>query len=194
MSGQEACALPDAPHTRQGHLVLVVGPSGAGKDTLINGARATLTDQHTLRVVRRVVTRISSQWEDHDSLDVGTFLAQQQAGAFALHWQAHGLHYGIPAIISQWLGAGDSVICNCSRAAIKQARERFPDVVVVLVTASKDILAARLAGRARETTLSTRLERGIKLEEDFVPDYTIFNDGAPATAIAEFVRILEALH
>ena len=186
--------MPDMSHSRQGHLVLVVGPSGAGKDTLINGARETLAQHHTIRVVRRVVTRASSQWEDHDSLDAGTFLAQQQAGAFALHWQAHGLHYGIPAIIATWLHAGEIVICNCSRAAIGQAREKFPDVVVVLVTASQDILAARLAGRARETAFSTRLERGVKLEADFVPDYTILNDGAPATAIAEFVKILEALH
>ena len=141
--------MPDMSHSRQGHLVLVVGPSGAGKDTLINGARETLAQHHTIRVVRRVVTRASSQWEDHDSLDAGTFLAQQQAGAFALHWQAHGLHYGIPAIIATWLHAGEIVICNCSRAAIGQAREKFPDVVVVLVTASQDILAARLAGRAR---------------------------------------------
>ena len=64
--------MPDMSHSRQGHLVLVVGPSGAGKDTLINGARETLAQHHTIRVVRRVVTRASSQWEDHiESFAVG---------------------------------------------------------------------------------------------------------------------------
>ena len=185
--------MPDLHDPLPGHLVLVVGPSGAGKDTLINGAREKLAYHPNIRFARRVVTRESSQWEVHDSLDSETFMTRQAAGEFALHWEAHGLHYGIPAIISTWLNVGDIVICNCSRTATTQARETFPGVVVVLVTTSKDILAARLAVRARETTVSTRLDRGGKLQEDFEPDYTIFNDGAAETAIADFVRIIQAL-
>eukprot|EP01037_Dinobryon_pediforme_P014091 gene14091-14210_t len=93
---------------------------------------------------------------------------------------AHGLHYGIPASIETWLASGDSVICNCSRAAIAQARERFSGVAVVLITASPEVLAERLAGRARETTITGRLERA---DEHVQADYIIVNDGAADIAI-----------
>ena len=183
--------MRDGHKMTKGGLVLVVGPSGAGKDTLINGARERLAGLSRIRFVRRVVTRASSQWEDHDSLDVETFLARQRAGDFALSWQAHDLHYGIPAQIDEWLAAGDIVICNCSRAAVAQARNRFSAVSVVLVTASPEVLADRLAGRARETSIGGRLERA---DEQVLADYVIVNDGAADIAIDAFVEFVSEPH
>jgi ribose 1,5-bisphosphokinase len=143
-----------------GRLVLVVGPSGAGKDTLIDLARAALRDDASVVFPRRVVTRAASD-EPHDTMDPDAFDKAARAGAFALAWDAHDLRYGIPAAIDTDIRAGRSVVCNVSRAIVAEARERYADVRVVLVTAPAEILTARLAARARgsDGDLARRLAR-----------------------------------
>ena len=80
-----------------GTWVLVVGPSGAGKDTLLDLARNAVTDLKPICFAKRVVTRPANDFEDHDSVDADQFERMQADGAFALSWQAHGLSYGVPA-------------------------------------------------------------------------------------------------
>ncbi|GLR90973.1 hypothetical protein GCM10007857_76890 [Bradyrhizobium iriomotense] len=52
----------------RGHLVLVVGPSVAGKDTLIDFARAQLQSDPDFHFARRVITVVHHS--DFDSLEV----------------------------------------------------------------------------------------------------------------------------
>ena len=59
-----------------GVLVLVVGPSGAGKDTLMDAARAGLAADPRYRFARRLITRPAMAGaEDHDSCDEAGFRA-----------------------------------------------------------------------------------------------------------------------
>jgi ribose 1,5-bisphosphokinase len=167
-----------------GRLVLVVGPSGAGKDTLIDLARTALRDDASVVFPRRVITRPAAD-EPHDSMDADAFDKAARAGAFALTWDAHDLRYGIPAGIDAVIRAGRSVVCNVSRAIIAEARERYADVRVVLVTAPPDVLAARLAARARgsDGDLARRLARS----ENFAAlaaDCVIANVEAPDVGAA----------
>lgn len=182
--------LLKAPSRSCGHLVLVVGPSGAGKDTLINAAKLAFADEAHLHFVTRTVTRAASQWEQHDTLDEVTFLARLAAGDFCLHWHAHGLHYGIPIAVESWLAAGETVVFNCSRTAISEARAKYPRVSVVRIAASPSVLAARLAGRARDTSLSSRLHRADLPAENIKFDHVIVNDDSVDDAIADFVQFL----
>ena len=134
-----------------GVLILVVGPSGAGKDTLLNGVRAALGEHSTMRFVRRVITRAAPGpgelgEEAHESVSEQEFEVREQAGDFALHWRAHGLRYGIPSDISMDLAQGRVVIANVSRAVVAEAAARFP-VGVIEVTAPGEMLAARLVER-----------------------------------------------
>ena len=76
-----------------GRLVLVVGPSGAGKDSLLREAARILAADRHIVFPRRVITRPSHDaTEAHDSLSVADFLEAQAEGRFALSWEAHGLH------------------------------------------------------------------------------------------------------
>ena len=136
---------PEAPVT--GLLVLVVGPSGAGKDTLIAGARATLAGDARFCFVRRVVTRPEGCHERHDTLDEAAFAMAQAQGAFVFSWRAHGLDYGVPASIAGELRAGRTVIVNTSRKVIAEARGKFAHVLVLQVTAPARLLAERIASR-----------------------------------------------
>ena len=175
-----------------GRLVLVVGPSGAGKDTLIDLARATMRDDASVMFARRVVTR-AAIGEPHDTMDADAFERAARAGAFALVWDAHDLRYGVPAEIDAHIRAGRTVVCNVSRTIVDQARARYAEVRVVLVTASAEILAARLAARARgsDGDLAQRLARGDAFAE-FVADCVIENVGAPEAAAASLTAAIAA--
>ena len=173
-----------------GRLVLVVGPSGAGKDTLIDLARATLREDPSVVFPRRVITRAAAG-EPHDTMDPDAFESAARAGAFALTWHAHDLRYGIPADIDAHIRAGRTVVCNVSRTIVAQARERYAEVLVVLVTAPAEVLAARLAARARgsDGNLARRLARGDALA-DFAADCVIANVDAPEAGAAALMAVI----
>lgn len=163
-------------------LVLVVGPSGAGKDTLLNAARDALGDDPTVRFVRRVITRPpprpgEADPEAFDAVDEPEFERLRDAGGFALWWRAHGLLYGIPADISLDLARGRTVVVNASRALVAEAAARFP-VRVVEVVAPSAVLARRLVARGREDAVDVarRLSRAIELPSPVERD-TVVNDG-----------------
>lgn len=157
----------DALPIRNGAFVAIVGPSGAGKDTLIAHAKAALAGEPQVDFVRRVITRLSDgETEDHDTLADSEFVEALAEGAFALAWEAHGLRYGLPAGIDAAIGNGHVAVANVSRGALPALRERYANVAVVEVTADPEILAARLAGRGRESRgeILARLARTISCD------------------------------
>jgi ribose 1,5-bisphosphokinase len=175
-----------------GTFVAVVGASGVGKDSLIGFARARLEASGRVVFVRRVVTRSAdSGSEDHDSLDEPAFAEAEASGQFALSWAAHGLRYGLPMALEADLAAERVVVANLSRAVIPALMERYPDALVVSVTADRDIIAQRLAGRGRETAASIqkRLDRSVS---DRLPASTVSidNSGALDVAGTQFTRLL----
>jgi phosphonate metabolism protein PhnN/1,5-bisphosphokinase (PRPP-forming) len=166
-------------------LVLVVGPSGAGKDTLIEAARQALADDPRFRFVRRVITRpADAGGEAHEAVTEAEFAARD----FALQWQAHGLCYGIPA---EAVDSGAVVVANVSRTVIAEAADRYP-VRVIEITASADVLATRLTSRRRESdaNVETRLARRVALPDGVAVD-TIANDGTLADGVRRFVAALQ---
>jgi ribose 1,5-bisphosphokinase len=183
-AGEEAAATRG--DAARGTFVAIVGPSGAGKDTLIRGLGAELGEADGVFYVRRVVTRRADAFEDHDTLDEGEFLAAREGGRFALTWPAHGLYYGVPGEVDAMIGSGGVVVCNVSRAVVADVRRRYPNSLVVLVTARPETLAARLAARGREGVRGrrARLERAYSAEVDIEPDAVIDNDGAIDEAVA----------
>jgi phosphonate metabolism protein PhnN/1,5-bisphosphokinase (PRPP-forming) len=177
-----------------GHLVLVVGPSGAGKDSVLSGAKEVLKGDSRYVFPRRFVTRLSNpNAEDHVSLSEAEFEFALAEGAFSLWWRAHGNNYGIGRIIENYLESGSVVIVNCSRASIAEARARFSNITVAEVTAPEDVLVSRIMARGRETAEQAR-ERVSRR----VPDYPagvrvvrILNDGPIESAVTAFCELLQ---
>lgn len=174
-----------------GVFVLVVGPSGAGKDTLIDLAREALAADRRYVFARRTVTRVASA-EDHDTMTSDQFDAAEQAGAFALSWRSHGLGYGIPRAVIEMAEAGDAVVINASRSVIAEAVRIAPRVAVVHVTAPPAVLAARLAMRGRETAaaIEHRLAREVRLDASGAELFEIDNSAPPEIGGAALVEIL----
>jgi phosphonate metabolism protein PhnN/1,5-bisphosphokinase (PRPP-forming) len=153
------------------------------------GAARALADDPRFRFVRRVVTRPAAE-EDHEVADAEGFTARRDAGGFALHWEAHGFRYGIPADILEDLKLGRVVVANVSRGVLAEAAARFPTLVIE-ITVSDWVRAIRLRKRGREAPedVSARLARDVPLPQG-LPVFTIVNDGTIDQGIEAFVDFL----
>lgn len=177
-------------------MIVVVGPSGAGKDSLIDFARQQLADNDEIDFVRRFITRQADAGsEDHHAISPAQFEDMRRAGKFAVHWGAHELYYGIPAETREQLAAGKTLIANGSRAALPDFLVAYPNLLVVTITADPAIIAERLKSRGREddAAISMRLARSQREWTIDCPNHQVIdNSGALATAGAELVRLILA--
>ncbi|WP_148717090.1 phosphonate metabolism protein/1,5-bisphosphokinase (PRPP-forming) PhnN [Chitinolyticbacter meiyuanensis] len=175
-----------------GRLIMVVGPSGAGKDSVIGYARQALGCNRTVRFARRYITRpATAGGEDHFAMADCEFQDWLEHGRFALAWDSHGLHYGIGTEIDAWLAGGLTVVVNGSRAHLAEAQQRYPELEVVLISASPATLATRLAARGRESAdeITARLAREAPLPSTLHIS-RIANDGALTDAGEALLRLL----
>ncbi len=179
-----------------GKLVLVVGPSGAGKDSLLREAARMLAADRRIVFPRRVITRpVFGEAEAHDSMTVEEFLSAMESGRFALSWQAHGLHYGIPCSIVDDLEDGRTIVVNVSRTIIADTAKRFLNLAVLQVTAPVEVIAERLAKRGRETAgdIAGRLSRDVQPLPKGLDIRAITNDTTLAAAANAFSAALMQL-
>lgn len=180
-----------------GLLVPVVGPSGAGKDSLLRVAREHFAGGSRLVFPRRVVTRAAlADAEDHDSMTPDAFAEAAARGAFAIFWGAHGNAYGIPAAIHDDLSAGRIVVFNCSRAALGPAWAHHPKMKVIEVSASPEVLVERIVTRGRESREDAR-QRVARKVDDYPPGLPVIridNSGPLEDAARDFCAALAGLH
>ncbi len=176
--------------------MLVIGPSGVGKDTLIGGARKALDGDKRFSFVRRLVTRPADiDLEDHISLERDDFVRARKAGRFALTWQAHGLDYALPIGVDTDLALGRVVIANISRHAVPEAIAKYPLCRVIQISAEISLRAARLSKRGRENRdqIVARLAReGAALPADVEP-LVIDNSSSVGIGVTAFVMALRRI-
>ena len=174
-----------------GRLVLVVGPSGAGKDTLLSLAKAACADDTNIVFPRRAITREATASEDNEQLSPEAFREAVERGAFAVNWQAHGHCYGLRSAIDDDIRAGRTVIANVSRTVIGALRRTYLDVTVIAITAPPEILAKRLASRRRgsDGKIEQRLGRTVD-DASATPDVTIVNMSSAEYHARQLVRIV----
>ncbi len=178
--------------TGPGRLILVVGPSGAGKDTLLGLARAACADDPTIVFPRRVITREASASEDNEEVSAEAFREALAHDEYAMHWEAHGHRYALRRTIDDDIGAGHTVVANVSRTVIPAMRNAYANVVVVSITAPPDVLAARIAMRARgsDGKIEQRLGRTVN-EVVAAPDVTIVNVSSAEYHSRQLVRVIK---
>lgn len=181
------------PHI-EARLIYLMGPSGAGKDTLLRHARKILAGRKVL-FARRYITRplpvgAGRSDEKHVPLSEEEFLRKRDEGFFVLHWESHGLYYGIGQEINAALMQGHVVVVNGSREYLPEAMRRYPDLLPVLVDAAPEVLRARLRDRGREhgADLEERL-RGASLPVD-AQCVRIDNSGPLENALETLVTLL----
>lgn len=184
-----------------GQLVIVVGASGAGKDSLLHWLTQQLQAErgaHTpIRIATRWITRAAHASERHHSVDAARFAAMLAADEFALHWSANDAQYGVGREIDAWLALGDTVVVNGSRAHLAQVAADYPQAQAVLVRVSAAVLAQRLHARGRESAaqVEARLARHAALDTPLAFDparvKVIDNDGTldeAGRALLDYLR------
>lgn len=176
-----------------GVLIFVVGPSGAGKDTLMAGAAETLRQDPNVSFVRRLITREAmAELEDHGTITEAQYEEMVQRGDYALHWRAHGLGYIVPKSIEDELRAGKTLICNTSRKQLPIANQKYP-IHVINITAPLELRAERLAGRGRETKeeITQRLNRKVDEIDPNLPQTEISNDQSLDMGVQQLLAAIE---
>jgi ribose 1,5-bisphosphokinase len=179
----------------RGTLFLVVGPSGAGKDTLLDAARLQLTDNPAYSFPRRIITRpIDAGGENHIAASEEEFARLTAADALMMEWRAHGYRYGISADAARSLDAGTHVVANVSRSVLDEARRMYAPVRVLNVVVPVDILRDRLQARGRETeaAIEKRLQRASAYSVAGDDVITINNDGPVEAAAAALLCALRS--
>lgn len=157
-----------------GQLIYVVGPSGSGKDSIIQA----LSEHKQVTVMRRVITRQGdSIGEVADAVDANTFEQMKADGQFSMSWQANGLSYGIPLSMDTYLQAGHVVVVNGSRKYCETLSQQYPNALVVLVTVKTELLRKRLEQRNRESSLEIeqRLQRNALFEQNLLNNFEQWN-------------------
>jgi ribose 1,5-bisphosphokinase len=186
--------MPSSKNTAEGGvLVLVVGPSGVGKDTLLDGAKAAFAGDPRVVFPRRQITRpAEAGGEDHTPVGEAELAAREAAGGYAFAWRAHGLAYGVGLDIDADLAAGRTVVVNVSRQVLDAARNRYGAVRVVSITAEPHVLAQRLRDRGREdeTGVAGRLERATAYAVTGEDVIVVRNDGPPQEGVAQLVAAI----
>jgi ribose 1,5-bisphosphokinase len=192
MTGAPTISAAQAAAIGPGRLILVVGPSGAGKDTLLGLAKAACAEDSGIVYPRRVITREASSSEDNEEVSAGTFEAALARNEYAMHWDAHGHRYALSRAIDDDIRAGRTVVANVSRTVISAMRRTYANVIVVSITAPPNVLAERLAmrGRASDGRIEHRLHRTVD-EAAAAPDVTINNTSSADYHARQFVRIIK---
>lgn len=203
ISREQGLIMSDEKHQKRhknsmsglGALILVVGPSGVGKDTLVDGAKATVAPSQRFFFPARTITRPSDAGgEDHIATTEAEFQARESSGDFLLSWRTHGLCYGISKDTTDAARRhGQAVVANVSRGVLDCARNRLQPVRIISVTASADAIRARLQARGREDAadIEARIARASAYDVSGGDVISVLNDGSPEDGIARMVEALE---
>jgi ribose 1,5-bisphosphokinase len=176
-----------------------MGPSGAGKDSLLEYARRNmgLAVGPPVIFTQRYITRPADpDGERHLPLSREEFRLRRAAGFFALCWESHGLSYGIGRELDDILASGAAAVVSGSRLHLPEARKRYSNLVPLLITARADILRSRLEKRGREDagSIEERLDSAAAREIGPAPGLiTVDNSGSLATAQRNFLEILRRI-
>ena len=186
---------PGASVLAPGIFIAVVGPSGAGKDTLIAAARERLAGDDRFAFPSRWITRPPDPTEPSEELTRAEWERRCEAGECALSWKAHGIAYAIPAHVDGEIAGGRAMIANTSRGVLGDALARFPRSAAIIITASRDTLARRLAERGREDAAdrTRRLARAPRPVPPGMRTIEVANDGDIEEATDRFVDAVRQL-
>lgn len=177
-----------------GTLFYLMGASGSGKDSLLQGCRAQLQPTHKAFIAHRYITRAADAGgENHIHLTEPEFALRADSGMFAMHWASHGHLYGIGREIDTWLDAGLNVIMNGSREYLPYALEQYDELIPVMINVNCELLRNRLTQRRRESAdeIEKRLLRHERLLGS-MPEGTLFvdNSGSLDQGIETLMQII----
>ncbi|MFH0963991.1 MAG: guanylate kinase [Planctomycetota bacterium] len=183
---------------RKGCIVVVSGPSGAGKTTLCRRVLQSTDVEWSVSATTRPPRKAETDGVDYHFISREEFERRIKAGGFAEHAQVFDFLYGTPREpLDLLLRKGGCMLVDVDSQGARVLKERYGDAVVtVFVSPSRpEDLTGRLAGRKTETPeeMARRLaqaRREIALGSQY--DYAIVNDDLEK-AVSEFRQLLDKI-
>lgn len=180
-------------------LIIISGPSGVGKDTIIDALRKRPRNPDYHYVVT-CTTRARRPGEvdavNYHFLDRERFSALREAGELLEANEVHGNWYGTPrAEVREALAAGHDVILKIDVQGAQVVKENVPEAVLIfIVPPSLETLFRRLKSRATETADQLELRQrnaAIELARQDDYDYIVENrDGEVDSTAARIDEII----
>lgn len=167
----------------KGKLVVISGFSGAGKGTLMKALMKEYGDSYALSVSATTRSPRPGEMDGVDYFFVTRDKFEQMIAEDALieYAQYVGNYYGTPKeYVQQQLDLGKNVILEIEIQGALKIKEKFPDTVLMFVTApDANELKNRLVGRGTETpeVIAARLSRACEESMGMEKyDYLVIND------------------
>jgi ribose 1,5-bisphosphokinase len=177
-------------------LIYIAGASGVGKDSLMQYARQRLNGGFPIQFAHRYITRdVNEAGENHIALSPPEFRLRRDSGLFALHWESHGLYYGIGIEIDAWIAAGLYVVVNGSRQYLPLALARYPEMIPIIIEADPETIRRRLETRGREEKpdIDNRIKHQPTVPADLPGLIRIPNNGTLAEGGDTLLKCLHGL-
>lgn len=171
-------------------IVLIVGPSGVGKDTLLGYAKELLKHNDDFNFVKRYITRPADSNEDNFYVKDEAFCTLEDNNYFISSWRAHSNCYGIA---KECIDSKINII-SISRAHVKDFEAIYDDVTTIHVTIPRVVLLDRLRMRGRESEAQI-MQRIKRTYEDIEATKLIeFNNDQPLEESAcKFIKLIKKI-
>jgi len=170
-------------------IILIVGASGVGKDSLIKEAEKELKKEFNF--IRRYINRKPDENEKNYFLEDSAFKLLKENDYFVSFWEAHGNFYGIS---NESIRKGINII-SISRSKISDFERVFDNVYVINITLNKEELINRLTKRGRESfeEIQKRLDRSYdKIEAKNLINFE--NDKLFEESKETFIKLLKEIN
>jgi guanylate kinase len=182
-------------------LIVISGPSGIGKDTVVQGLKdRDLSFHFVITATSRPPRDTEIDGEDYFFYDKERFEEMIEAGEFLEYAWVYTAYKGVPkSQVREALASGEDVVMRLDFQGAKTVRDLCPDAILIFLTAnSKEEWLTRLLDRRSETEeeLAVRIETA-REEYDSLDmfDYIVINEQDHLDHTLNVIRsIIEAEH
>lgn len=183
--------------SRSGRLVVVSGPSGVGKSSIVDAVMARTNAVFSVSATTRQARPGEIDGEDYHFVTRAEFEGLRDQGDI-LEWAEYGGHlYGTPkSSVLPLLDEGVDVILDIENEGAKQIKRAYPDAILIFIAPpSLSELSRRLFGRGDTNDHDARLRLAVAdaqmIEAADVYDHTVVNDDL-GVAIGDVLGILKS--
>lgn len=175
-------------------IVYLMGPSAAGKDSILTGLR-TIGSKNNFVIAHRYITRSANAGgENHIELSPAEYVQRKQAGFFLFSWEANGMQYGIGQEVLFWVDLQVNVVVNGSRAHyLKLSDDVKSRLLPIYIDADKSVRISRMLQRGRENKeeIEARLKREPAIDFQKNGIRVVSNNSNVQVAVMETARIIK---